>query len=168
LDRIDAEQIATWYPRLFRTALRMTGNREDAADLTQQAFCNAIQRWDRFDGRCLPCTWVHRILVNCVRDWARRRKVRAAGPLDEGWALAADVDLPVDRLDREEQRGHLRRSIGELPDALRESFLLTLIDGYTYEETAQILLLPVGTIATRVHEARKRIREAMCRAYPEE
>ncbi|MBE3070111.1 MAG: sigma-70 family RNA polymerase sigma factor [Planctomycetes bacterium] len=162
------DQIAAWYPRLFRTALRLTRNPEDAADMTQQAFCNAIRRWDHFDGHCLPGTWLHRILVNCIRDWARRRKVRAAGPLDEGRAVAADLDLPVDRLDREEQCGHLRRSIGELPDALRESFLLTLIDGYTYEETAQILLVPVGTIATRVHQARKRIREAMGRAYPEE
>ncbi len=160
-------QIAAWYPRLFRTALRLTRNPEDAADVTQQVFCNAMRHWDRFDGRCLPTTWLHQILVNCVRDWARRREVRATDPLDEGFVWKADGDAPSERLDREEQHGHLRRAIGNLPDTLRGAFLMTVVDGYTYEEVADVFSLPVGTVATRVHEARKRICEAMRRVYPE-
>ena len=66
MKRPNDEQINMWYPRLFRTALRMTGQVEIAGDLTQQAFCNALNKWELFEGKVLPTTWIHQILVNCV------------------------------------------------------------------------------------------------------
>ncbi|KKK83944.1 hypothetical protein LCGC14_2788310, partial [marine sediment metagenome] len=87
MERPSEEQIAAWYPRLFRTALRLTGNREDSADLVQQAFCKALGSWEQFNGNCLPTTWLHGILVNCVRDRLRRHARRPVEDVDE-WALA--------------------------------------------------------------------------------
>ena len=82
VDRPSDEQVELWYPRLFRTALRMTGSVDVASDLTQQAFCKALARWGRFDGRSLPTTWLHSILTNCVRDWVRQKA--AEGGEDPG------------------------------------------------------------------------------------
>ncbi|MFP3937199.1 MAG: RNA polymerase sigma factor [Phycisphaerae bacterium] len=80
------EQVRRWYPRLFATALRLTGNEADAADLTQQTFCSALDKWHSFDGRCLATTWLHGILMNRFRDWLRGRTRKQHRPLDV-WAL---------------------------------------------------------------------------------
>ena len=66
----------------------LTGRLDDAADLTQQAFCQATEAWDRFDGASQPTTRLHQILVNCARDWARRLSVRRSGQFDV-WELVA-------------------------------------------------------------------------------
>lgn len=169
MSRPSNEQIAKWYSRIFRTALRMTGSADDATDLTQQTFCRAIRRWDQFQGEALPTTWLHKILVNCVRDWARRRSVRS-GEVHDEWAIsaapAADQQAH-DALERHEQLARLRGAIAELPDHLRVALVATVIDGYTYDEAAQLLDVPIGTVASRVHEARKRLTTMMKSAFGE-
>lgn len=163
------EQVRAWYPRLFRTALRMTGSTEDAADLTQETFYKALRNWHRLDDGVLPTTWLHRILVNCVRDWARRRSVRRGRRLEQ-WipSIAADEQHDAaEALRRGEQLELLRSAIEELPQGLRAAFAATVLDGYTYRQAAELLSIPVGTVASRVHQARRRVAEAMRRSFPE-
>jgi len=162
-------QIAAWYPRLLRTALRMTGRQEDAADLTQQAFCKALDRWEQFDGSCQPTTWLHSILVNCVRDWLRRRSVQTAEPLAE-WDLPASADehaSPALQLEVKEQTSRLRRAIASLPEELRVVFVAALLDGYTYQEIAEMLAVPVGTVGHRIYRARRIVESQMREWFPE-
>ena len=92
------EDVLKWYPRLYRTALRLTGNADDASDLTQQALTQALGAWDRFERGGLRTTWLHQILVNCVRDWARRAAVRAGVPFDP-WGLHVAARPGGDGLD---------------------------------------------------------------------
>jgi RNA polymerase sigma-70 factor, ECF subfamily len=158
--RPSEEEIVRWYPRLFRTALRLTGSDEDAADLTQQTFCQALGRWDRFDGTSQPTTWLHRILVNCVRDWARRRVLRKTDSVD-AWDLvpmAPDEPGQPAELEKREQAAAIRRAVETLPPPLRYALVATIMDGYSYQEAAEMLEVPVGTIASRVHEARERVK----------
>jgi RNA polymerase sigma-70 factor (ECF subfamily) len=169
VDRPSEEQIAAWYPRLLRTAMRLTGNSEDAADATQQAFCKALGRWDQFDGRCQPATWIHGILLNCIRDRMRRRSPPIVEGLSE-WAIAnaaACEDRQVDRLGRQEQLRRLRTAIEALPDKLRLAFVAAVLDGYTYQEVAEMLSTPVGTVAYRVYQARRKLRSVMLESFPE-
>lgn len=168
MDPPTQEQIAEWHGRLFRTALRLTGRLEDAADLTQETFCRAWAHWDRFDGRHRRTTWMHAILLNCLRDWHRRRASHPADSFD-AWAIipADEGDGPPNRLDRREQLVHLRRTIRDLAPAIRSAFVATVMDGYTYEEAAELLSAPVGTIGSRVHEARKQVKAAMRQRFPE-
>ena len=86
------QDITGWYPRLFRTALRLTGSEHDARDLTQQAFYKALSNWHRFEFHSSPLTWLHTILMNCIRDRLRRQAVRQAEPLDE-WTLSASLSF---------------------------------------------------------------------------
>ncbi|MCY2925432.1 MAG: sigma-70 family RNA polymerase sigma factor [Planctomycetota bacterium] len=85
-EALDEEKITAWYPVLFRTALRLTGSATDAADLTQQAFCRAIEHWDRFQHNSSPLTWMYRILINGMKDWARG----LAKAKDSPWPAALD------------------------------------------------------------------------------
>lgn len=169
VDRPSEEQIAAWYPRLFRTALRLTGNREDSADLTQQAFCKALGRWEQFDGNCLATTWLHGILVNCVRDRLRRHARWPVKDMDK-CALAETAsgeDGVPERLGRQEQLSRLRQAIEALDGELRRPLVAAVIDGYTYAEVAQMLSIPAGTVAYRVHRARRQLRAAMLESFPE-
>lgn len=167
MNRPTPAQIEKWYPPLLRTAIRLTGSGEEAADITQEAFGKALGAWDRFDGKARPTTWLHRILVNCVRDWRRRRSVRSAVPLDEWDIAAAQGDGPLEQLDRSERAARLRSAIAGLPTPLKQAFVVTVLDGYTYEGAAELLALPVGTVASRVHQARNSLRETMHEAFPE-
>ena len=147
----------------------MVGGVEDAADLTQETFCKAFRSWDRFDGRSQPTTYLHRILVNCVRDWARRRAVRGCqGP--DTWALVLLSDGRCgisEELERREELARLRDEIDNLSDAIRQTFVAVVIDGYSYQEAAELLSVPAGTIGSRVREARRQLSEAMRQNFPE-
>ena len=166
MTRPSDEQVRQWYPRLYRTALRMTGSHEDASDLTQQAFLKAIGNWDSFNGRALPTTWLHRILVNCVTDFWRRRNSGPVQNVDE-WSMTMVECGKAKQLENEEPMRHLRQAIDELPETLRSAFVATVMDGYTYQEAAGLLDVPVGTVGSRVHEARKHIGAVMRRLFPE-
>jgi len=168
LQRPDEQQVSRWYPRLFRTALRMTGSADDAAEVTQRALLKALDRWEQFDGKCLPTTWVHSILVNCVRDWGRERAA-ANSRIFDPWMLTVVSQGPRvgEELERLEELACLRAEIDDLPAALRETFVAVVLDGHTYRQAAELLSVPVGTIGSRVNEARKRLQSAMRRRFPE-
>jgi RNA polymerase sigma-70 factor, ECF subfamily len=170
VNRPSEEQIAAWYPRLFRTALRLTGSREESADLTQQAFCKALVAWDRFDGRSQRTTWLHGILVNCLRDQIRRSSVRSAEDLQE-WSLdnsSRTSGCVAEELGRQEQLGQLREAIQGLDQNLQQPFVAAVLDGYSYGEVAEMLDIPVGTVGHRVYRARQRLSSVMLESFPEE
>jgi RNA polymerase sigma-70 factor (ECF subfamily) len=139
----------------------MTSSQEDAADVAQQAVLQAWGAWDGFDGKAAPATWIYRILLNCVQDWRRRRSA-VPGSIPDEYALPDDSapDAAAQAVRQEELQG-LRQAIRNLPPALRAALVLTVLDGYTYQEAAAILSVPLGTIATRVHESRRLLKAAM-------
>ncbi len=168
MERPTDEQIAMWYPRLFRTALRMTGNADDAADLAQHTFCKALDNWNQFDGKSLPTTWLHSILVNNARDWVRRQSIRNNGYLDDWTLIPADGPYhATDALEKQEQLAHMREAIENMPKTLRPAFVATVLDGYTYQEASEMLNVPAGTIASRVYEARQQLKAEMRQKFPE-
>ena len=162
------KQIRLWYSRLFRSALRMTGSIEDAFELTQETFFKALSAWEQFDGRSSPTTWLHSILVNCVRDRSRRSILRKWWGLD-AWVLnivAQRQDRRMrEKLEVEDKLARLRHEVEKLPGVLRHAFVAVVLDGYTYQEAAELLSAPVGTIASRISEARRRLR-LMMRTWP--
>jgi len=164
------EQVRSWYPRLFRTAMRMTGNLDDAADLTQEAFCKAVLHWNQFDDKCQPVTWIHGILVNCVRDWLRGKRLERIEDNYSQWSIVdpQTIGQKADRIIHGEELSHLSQAIDELQPDLRVAFVAAVIDGYTYQEIAEMLSVPVGTVGHRVYQARKAVRESMLARFPED
>ena len=170
MDKPGNDQICAWYSRLSRTALRLTGNPDDAADMTHQAFCRALNRWSQFDGKASPLTWLHSILINCVRDRARRRQLSTTEVVD-AWDMIAAPEGTEDGLANimhREQLAHLREAVRNLPGTIRPAFVSTVLDGYSYEEASELLDVPVGTVASRVYHARRQLIAAMRERFDEE
>ena len=153
-------------PRMYRVALRVVADADLAHDIVQEACVKALAGGARFEGRSSMATWLHRITVNCAHDAlrsdARRQRVqtqlldRSQGSqwLDEG-------DGP-ESLAENRELGHLAMQLlGGLPEECRAAFELTQLDGYTYDEAAEIEGQPRGTIASRVWRAKKLLLEEM-------
>ncbi|MBW3622642.1 MAG: RNA polymerase sigma factor [Armatimonadetes bacterium] len=139
--------------RIFRFCYRLCGHTEDAEDLAQDVLMLAFQGFDRFQGRSSMTTWLYRIALN---RWGRVKGARPEGqvPYEEDASLRSTPDPAPAGM----ERISLERALAELPDALRETFLLVKAEGLKYREAAEILGVPQGTVQSRVHEAATRLR----------
>ena len=156
-------------PRIHRLAVHMLREDSEAEDVAQETFVRAFHALARFDGRSEPYTWFYRIAVNLSLNALRsRRTSRVSGdsmdPRLEGVMAerrpSAMADPPGDAA-RKELYAALCEGIDTLSDTLRTTLILVCIDGRSHEDAARILGAPEGTIAWRVHEARRKLREFM-------
>jgi RNA polymerase sigma-70 factor (ECF subfamily) len=149
-------------PRMYRVALRMVGSAEAAQEVVQEACLRALRRLSAFDGRSQLSTWVHRITVNCAVDHLRSRQRGDAGePLELAGLTAAGGPSPADRAERSEMFDMAMEQLHLLPDDCRTAFILTQLDGYSYDQVARIENRPRGTIASRVSRAKKILLEQL-------
>ena len=152
--------------RIYAIALRMCGNREDAQDCAQEAMLRIYHALDRFKGQSSFATWVYRITMNSCLDELRKRKVRAAASLDAmletGWSPAAgEGGLPEVQALRGEQRDIIRAAITSLPEDMRAVIVLRDIQGFSYEQIADMLDANIGTIKSRISRGREKLREIL-------
>ncbi len=153
--------------RIHRLTIHMLRDRAEAEDVTQETFVRAYGALARFDGRSEPYTWIYRIAVNLSLNAIRaRRSARRsiAHQEEEVRYLSMEHDAtlrscspPVDAAKRQLYMA-LARAIDALSDTLRTTLILVCVDGCSHEDAAEILGAPEGTIAWRVHEARKKLR----------
>jgi RNA polymerase sigma-70 factor (ECF subfamily) len=149
--------------RVFNLALRMLGREEDARDATQDAFLSALRKLPGFRGEAAFTTWIHRIIVNACYDVLRRRKreplpspVREEGAEpsahepaaeDHGEAAAAAIDV--------------RRALLLVPPEYRAVLVLHDAQDMAYDEVAEVLGIPVGTVKSRLHRGRVALGRAL-------
>ena len=162
--------------RIYRLALHLLRNATEAEDVTQETFVRAYGAIGRFDGRSEPFTWIYRIAVNLSLNAIRARKpnrnsVTPDDPRIEGLlietrgAAANPADASADR----ELALALCDGMDSLSDTLRTTLVLVTIDGLSHTDAAAILGCPEGTVAWRVHEARRKLRVFLeTRGYPAE
>ena len=152
--------------RIFRLSAHMLRDSAEAEDVAQETFVRAYQALARFDGRSEPYTWFYRIAINLSLNRIRSRKSsRTAQSVDdprlavvlEGHARA-DGD-PSGDASRAQFFQALCEAIDALSDSLRTTLILVCVDGRSHEEASGILGAPEGTIAWRVHEARRKLKE---------
>jgi RNA polymerase sigma-70 factor (ECF subfamily) len=146
---------------MYRVALRMLGDRDAAEEVAQEASLRALAGASRFDSRASLATWLHRITVNCATD---RLRDRAREPIDPA-ELLARAWRPQQTPDLAAEQAELVRlalaSLSALPEECRAAFVLTQLDGYSYDEAAAIEGQPRGTIASRVFRAKKILLEQL-------
>ena len=143
----------------------MTGNSEDAADMTQEAFIKAYNSLQSFRGDSKFSVWLYRIVSNVCLDFLRSKNRRPTVSLsvedDDGEDTQLDVadesQSPELLLDRKLTRESVRRGLDSLPPDYRQILLLREIQGLSYDEIAQALGLEVGTVKSRIFRARKRL-----------
>lgn len=151
--------------RIYALALHMTGSPSDADDITQDAFVRAFRNIHRFEGRSEFFTWLYRIALNRAlnvrRDQARRR---TADLDDPRVVVAVAVDSggdPGRALELRETYVCLVKAFDRLSPLLRTTVALTMMQGLSYPEAAVVLETTEGTVAWRIHEARKQMRVAI-------
>ncbi len=147
------------YDRLFALAWRLTGERAEAEDLTQDICLALPRKLAGFRGEARVATWLYRVAVNAAHDRRRRRATHARAA--EGWA---DWEVNRNEAAREEQAqlDWLITAIRDLPEDLRDTLALTL-DDLTQAEVAEVLGVAPGTVAWRVSEAKKHLRAIRAR-----
>jgi RNA polymerase sigma-70 factor, ECF subfamily len=152
--------------RVFRLAVHLLRNGAEAEDVTQETFVRAYGAIDRFDGRSEPFTWLYRIAVNLSLNAIRaRRTARNAGTTDDPRIEAVLVERrpgmadPARQTTDRELATALCDGIDSLSETLRTTLVLVTIDGMSHAEAAEVLGCPEGTVAWRIHEARKKLRE---------
>ena len=152
----------------YSLALRFLRTREAAEDVTQEAFVRAWRAIDTFRGERFR-SWLLRIVANAARDELRRRKRRPQRSLDETWddSDMASIDPvepglgPQERAEQTELRGVLERALAELPEEWRMVVLLSDVHGMSYEEIADAVDAPLGTVKSRLSRARARLRQLL-------
>jgi RNA polymerase sigma-70 factor (ECF subfamily) len=132
------------YDRVFRVALTLARHEEDARDLTQQTFLAAIRAIDRFEGQSSLFTWLVAILRNTFAVSVRHRGL--TGPLED----EPPPERPADGPDRD----RILAAVARLPERLRTVIVLFHLENLSYDEIAKAVDCPVGTVRSRLHEAR--------------
>ena len=155
--------------RVFSLAFRMVNNREDAADLAQEAFLKAWQGLRTFQGESAFSTWVYRLTTNVCIDFLRKQKRRqdiepvvSLDDLEVSWAQPADHSQdPQRRLEREEMSRAVARGLEQLPDHQRQVLVMRELSGLSYQEIAEKLDLDLGTVKSRIARARLALRKIL-------
>lgn len=149
--------------RIHGLCLRLTADRDLAAQLTQDTFVRAWEKLDGFRGESRFETWLHRLAVNVVLDWRRerdrrRRREVATDDADTLEAAAADRAVPAPRVG---ERLDLERAVARLPEGARTVFVLHEVEGFPVKDIAEIEGIAEGTVKAQLHRARQILREVL-------
>ena len=157
--------VVRYRKRIFALALHITGSASEADDITQDVFLKAYKALPQFEGRSQFFTWVYRMTVNRSLNVRRDRARRGEDTLDDPrLELAVAVDArsnPGREAELRQTYARLLRALDSLPVDMRTTVILVSMQGMSHGEVAVIQNLSEGTIAWRMHEARRRLHEAM-------
>ena len=155
------ELVRKYRARVYSLALHLTGQASDADDITQDAFLKAYDKLGEFEGRSEFFTWIYRITLHRALNAKRDRKRRRTVPIDDPRLVAAvAVDAEGDPERATELRDRYRallEAFDRLTPLLQTTVVLTALQGLSYKEAAVVLETTEGTIAWRIHEARRRM-----------
>lgn len=162
--------IQKYQDRLFNAVYRYLDSAEDAEDVVQEAFLSAYQALRNFKGGARFFTWLYRIAINHAIDLKRKRRVvrqlDASHDEDVQPADRSEFSRPTEFIERREEEEKLRKALGEVSVEHRLVLILKEIDGLRYDEMAEALDVPIGTIRSRLHRARLELREVLERMEP--
>jgi len=156
--------VRRYQDRLFNSMVRITGCPAEAEDVVQDAFVQAFVKLDRFKRESQFFTWLYRIALNT--SISRHRKQKPTVSIDQqqdafGAVLAANTEEVGSALERDEQMAQLAAALNQLSEEYRKILVLRELEDEPYESIAQILELPVGTVRSRLHRARKQLHEVL-------
>lgn len=162
--------VAKYQRKLLRLVSRLVRDPAEAEDVAQEAFIKAYRALPSFRGESAFYTWLYRIGVNTAKNWliANRRRAPTATEMDNAEAesygesdLLRDVDTPERLLMSKQIAETVNSAMAELPEELRTAVTLREIEGLSYEEIAQVMDCPIGTVRSRIFRARESIAQKL-------
>ncbi len=161
------EIVAEHSARVYRLAYRLTGNRPDAEDLTQDVFIRVFRSLDTYEPGNFP-GWLHRITTNLFLDRVRRKsrlRMDGFGEGAEDRLLSHEV-LPEYAVHDANFDPDIESALASLSDDFRVAVVLCDIEGLSYEEIASVLGVKLGTVRSRIHRGRTQLRETLAHRAP--
>lgn len=161
-----APLVATYQKQVYNLALRMSGNPDDALDLSQETFLRAWRGLPSYRAGAAFSTWLYRLAMNVCIDFLRRRRREKTVPLyaPDGEGGETELELPspvpdalaqaLSRFEREQ----VARALSRLEPDYRAALTLRAVDGLSYAEIAAVLDIPAGTVKSRIARAREKMR----------
>lgn len=155
---------------LYRTALRMTRNADDAADLVQETMVKAYRFWDKYEEGSNARAWLYKIMtnifINNYRSKTRAPQTVAYEDIDDNFLFGQLADLdpavnPEQQFFNKIFDKDVKRAIEELPEDFRMVVTLSFLDGFSYQEIADIAGLNIGTVKSRLHRGRKLLQKSL-------
>ncbi len=152
---MSTRELVTAFPRLWRYCLGLTQRRAEADDLAQAACLQALENFTLFQAHPARDRWLIRVARNLWLNQLKADRVRQGGGL-----------VPVDRIDLQDLSpspegdtfaAQVFAAVMDLPEAQRDTVLLAYVEGFSYKETAEILDIPIGTVMSRLADARRKL-----------
>jgi RNA polymerase sigma factor (sigma-70 family) len=164
------ELVTKYESLIYNTAYQITGNAEDAFDISQETFIKAYRSLGSFRGDSKFSTWIYRICQNTAKDFLRsraRHKTVSLTAYEDDETKEIQIDIPDDNtmsqpdtsLERSENREAVRTAIANLSEDHKNVIVLRDIEGYSYDEISEILDLEIGTVKSRINRARLAIKD---------
>ena len=169
------QDVIPFMGQLYPAALRMTRNPADAEDLVQETFAKAYAAFHQFQPGTNLRAWLHRILSNTFINSYRKKRREPIQDLgiefQEGWQVGSDPLAPPARSAEAEAIDRLTdsdvmRALRTLPEEFRAAIYLADIEGYRYREIAEMMGTPIGTVMSRLHRGRAKLRQQLAQHQP--
>ena len=169
------QDVVPFMGQLYPAALRMTQNPSDAEDLVQETFTKAYAAFHQFQQGTNLRAWLHRILANTFINSYRKRRRQPAQDLgvdfQDDWQTGSDPLTPPARSAEAEALDRLADSdilqaLRELPAEFRVAIYLADVEGYPYREVAELMGTPIGTVMSRLHRGRAKLRRKLAGYAP--
>jgi RNA polymerase sigma-70 factor (ECF subfamily) len=155
---------------LYRTALRMTKNENDAEDLVQETFAKAYRFWDKFEKGTNARAWLFKIMTNIfINEYRSKSRAPVSVNVDDiddnflygQLAATGPSEDPERQFFAKIFDDDVKKAIEELPDDFRMVVILSFLEGFSYQEIAEICDLQLGTVKSRLHRGRKLLQKKL-------
>ena len=164
------ELVEKYQQRIYSIAYGVLHNREDSLDVCQDVFIKAYRKLAKFRGDSSFYTWLYRIAINMAIDYRRKRKIAVEVEYDdkistdeetEKTGITAQAEIPSETLDRKEINKLVMDAIQKLPEEQKTVLVLREIEGLAYEEIAEVTGISIGTVMSRLHYGRRKLRDIL-------
>jgi RNA polymerase sigma-70 factor (ECF subfamily) len=157
--------IRKYQNRIARVLYLLIGNQDDVQDVAQETFIRAFRCLHTFRGSSSFSTWLHRIALNTARNWIRKskRNRELLVSTDNWWHC--NTEKPDDSLISRERVSEIHYALGQLPPLYREVIILRHFDELSYDEIADVLQVPIGTVRSRLAKARELLQHFLTKDY---
>ena len=154
--------------QIYSLAVKMTGDREEAKDLTQEIFLKVYKSFATYDKSAKITTWIYKIATNTCIDYLRKKKELLM--IEEEQEIQVEnrfYSLPDRALESKELKQLIHSKINLLPESYRMVVILKYINELTFEEIADVLKQPVNTVKTKLYRAREKLRDSLIETVKE-